>query len=200
MKKIIFVVVILLLATLCLTACEQPVSQYDKFATMVSQSYSQIKMDITVKNSADDGKLVSSIVCNNIDSSNKIVVYVLQEYTTFDINGDTITAPNAQIVTKSGAITFANNQVSEQTGDAVDYDFSKLGKLNMKFDKSYFANAVIDGHAFTADVTNMAQFLGTQIAGATNVKISVDVQTYNSITLSYTANGSDVTITYTLAK
>lgn len=197
MKKIVFVVVILLLATFCLTSCDQS-TEYDKLNEMVSQSYQQVTIDVTVKKSGEADGLVHNIVCLSINDTTKHVAYTLQEYATFDVNGDTITAPDEQIVTKSGTAILDNGKVTTQTGDQVDYDFANVGKLNMNFNKACLSNSVVDGKNFTADVSNVALFLGNDIPGATNVKVSVDVQKYNSITLSYTANGSDITITYTL--
>lgn len=198
MKKIVFVVVILLLATFCLTSCDQQPTQYDLLNEMVSKNYSQVSINVMVTKIGDTCRLESSIKCTNVSDNAKLIEYTLQEYATFDVNGDTITAPDEQIVTKSGTAILDNGKVTTQTGDQVDYDFANVGKLNMNFNKSCLSNSVVDGKNFTADVSNVALFLGNDIPGATNVKVSVDVQKYNSITLSYTANGSDITITYTL--
>lgn len=197
MKKIVFVVVILLLAIFCLTSCDQQPTQYDLLNEMVSKSYSQVVINVKVANSGETNGLESSIKCTKVNDS-KLMEYRLQEYAKFDVDGDTITAPNEQIVTKSGTVVVENGNTTSQTGDQVNYDFANVGELNFNFSKSCLSNSLVDARNFSADVTNVALFLGKDIPGATNVKVLVDIKTYNTITLSYTTNGSDVTITYTL--
>ncbi len=200
MKKIIFVMVILLVATLCLTSCDLTGGdQYQKLNQMVNKSYSQVKMEVSVKKSGESIGLNSVIVCDIARSDDvKTVQYNLQEYASIDVNGDTITLPSQQIVTKSGSVILSNGEVISQTGDQVGLNFAKVGKITMNFVSVYLSNVKTENGIFSADVTNVIGFLGRDIFGATDVKVSVDVQTYKSITLSYVVNSSDVTIVYTL--
>lgn len=195
MKKIIFVVVILLLATMCLTSCDQAVT-YDKLNEMTDTKYSQMSIKVTVNKSGETSGLVNDIVCLILNDTTKQVAYTLQEYATFEMDGNTITAPSKQIITKSGTATIENGKVTSSTGDSVDYDFTNVGALNMTFSETCLANAQTKDGTFTADISDLNAFLGSDIAGAENAKVSVNVKTYGSITISYTANGSDVVITY----
>jgi hypothetical protein len=196
MKKIIIVVLILILAMLCLTSCDQP-TDFGKLNEMVSTKYLQMSIKVAINKSGEANGLVSDVVCLILSDTTKQVAYNLQEYATFDMDGDTITAPSEQIITKSGNVTIENGNVTSFTGDRVDYDFSNIGALNMTFSETCLANAKTADGTFTADITNISAFLGSDIVGATNAKVSVNVKTYSSITISYTANGSDVIITYT---
>ena len=198
MKKIIIVILILILATLCLTSCNET-SNYDKLNEMVNKVYSQVMIDVTVKNAENGTQLVSQIVSISTNDTTKQVAYVWQEYANFDVNGDTITAPSQQIVTKNGTVIYVNGQQDSITGEEPPHDLTKLGnKLYFSFGPFALTNEKTENGMFSADVTSQFMFLGTEIPGATNVKVSVNAQTYKSITLSYTANGSDVVITYTL--
>ena len=198
MKKIFFVILILILATLCFASCAE-IGEYAKLNQISKNNYSQVRVDITVQKSGEQSKLVSNIVCINVDQTTQTVAYVLQEYAKIGVEGDTITLPDQQIVTKSGTVTLQNGVVTSQQGDQTTFDFANMGKLRFTFRDSYLANARTENGIFSAYVTNTTGFFGQSISGATNVKVAVDVNTYKSITISYTANGSDVTIVYTLA-
>ena len=199
MKKIIIVVLILILATLCLTSCDLT-GDYDKLNQMAAKVYSQVTIDVTVKNVAENTQLVSQVVCISVNETTKQVACVWQEYASFDVNGETITAPEQLIVTKSGTVTYVNGQQDSLTGTQPPHDLAKLGnKLSMSFGPLALTNDKTENGVFTADVQNQFLFFGREIPGATNVKVAVDVQTYQTITITYTANGNDVTIVYTLA-
>ncbi len=195
MKKIIFVVLILILAMLCLTSCQD--GNYAELNQISKNSYNQVKIDITVSKSGDSSALVSSIKVLNSDAT-KQIEYSLQEYAKFDVNGDQISAPEAQIVTKTGTVVLENGQIKSQAGDQANLDFAKIGELNFNFSDSCLFGAQTTNGIFTAHVTNLTKFCGQNISGATNVKVTVDVQTYKSIILAYTVDGSEVTIIYTL--
>ena len=198
MKKIIIVVLILILAMLCLTSCEQSID-YSQLNQMATKTYSQITMDITVQK-GDDVKLQSKIICISEDETSREIAFNIQEFATIDVDGDTITLPSQQIVTKSGNITFANGQVSVWDGDKVNYDFSNIGnKLGMLFSEHTLANAKVEDGMFKADVVNAFLFFGRDIAGAKSICVKVDIETYKCITVAYVAsNGSNVKIVYTL--
>ncbi|MBO5867159.1 MAG: hypothetical protein J6Q55_03835 [Clostridia bacterium] len=198
MKKIIILVLVLILATLCFASCLQT-DEYAKLNEISKKTYSQVKIDITVQKTGEQSKLVSNIVCININDDMQQIAYVLQEYAQIDINGDTLTMPTNQIVTKTGTVVLEGGKVSEHTGDQVEMDFSNVADLNMTFEDAYLSNAKTENGVFTADIFTLVGFWGRDVKGATNIKVAVNVETYKSITISYTANGSDVTIVYTLA-
>ncbi len=195
MKKIIFVVLILILAMLCLTSCQD--GNYAELNQISKNNYNQVQINVTVKKSGENSALVSSIKVLNADNT-KQIEYSLQEYAKFDVNGDTITAPESQILTKTGTVVLENGQIKSQTGDQTNLDFANIGELNFNFSDSCLFGAQTANGIFTAHVTNLTKFCGQNISGATNVKVSVDAQTYKSITLAYTVDGSEVTIVYTL--
>lgn len=196
MKKIIIVVLILILAMLCLTSCDQS-TDFDKLNEMVSTEYSQIAIKVTINKSGETTGLVNDISCIILNDTTKHISYKLQEYATIDMDGDTITMPSEQIVTKTGSVILEGGKVTSSTGDQVDYDFTNIGALNINFSDKCLANAKTKDGTFTADISDISAFLGSDIPGATNAKVSVNVKTYGAITISYTANGSDVTIGYT---
>jgi hypothetical protein len=113
MKKIIIVVLILILAMLCLTSCDQP-TDFGKLNEMVSIKYLQMSIKVAINKSGEANGLVSDVVCLILSDTTKQVAYNLQEYATFDMDGDAITAPSEQIITKSAAkiILIAFKQVT----------------------------------------------------------------------------------------
>ena len=195
MKKIIFVVFILILAMMCLTSCQD--GNYAELNQISKNNYNQVQIDVTVQKSGESSALVSSIKVLKADNT-KQIEYSLQEYAKFDVNGDQISAPESQIVTKTGTVVVENGQITSQTGDQTNLDFAKIGKLNFNFSDSCLFGAQTANGIFTAHVTSLTKFCGQNISGASNVKVTVDAQTFKTITLNYTANGSDVTIVYTL--
>lgn len=195
MKKTILIVLVLILATLCLTSCQD--GEYAELNQISKNSYNQVQIDVTVKKSGENSALVSSIKVLNADAT-KQIEYSLQEYAEFDINGDTISAPESQIVTKTGTVVLENGQITSQTGDKTNLDFAKVGNINFNFSSSCLFGAQNTNGIFSAHVTNLTKFCGQNISGASNVKVVVDTQSYKSITLSYTVDGSEVTILYTL--
>ena len=195
MKKTILVVLVLILAMLCLTSCQD--GNYAELNQISKSNYNQVQIDVTVQKSGESSALVSSFKVLNADKT-KQIEYSLQEYAKFDVNGDQISAPESQIVTKTGTVVVENGQITSQTGDQTNLDFAKIGELNFNFSDSCLFGAQTANGIFTAHVTSLTKFCGQNISGASNVKVTVDAQTFKTITLSYTANGSDVTIVYTL--
>lgn len=195
MKKTILVVLVLILATLCLTSCQD--GKYAELNQISKNNYNQVQIDVTVKKSGENSALVSSYKVLNADTT-KQIEYSVQEYAMFDINGDQISAPESQIVTKTGTVVLENGKVSSQTGDQTNLDFAKVGAINFNFSDSCLYGAQNVNGVFTAHVTSLTKFCGQNVSGATNVKVSVDTLTYKSITLTYTVDGSDVTIVYTI--
>ena len=195
MKKTILVVLVLILAMLCLTSCQD--GKYAELNQISKNNYNQVQIDVTAQKSGESSALVSSFKVLNADKT-KQIEYALQEYAKFDVNGDQISAPESQIVTKTGTVVVENGQITSQTGDQTSLDFAKIGELNFNFSDSCLFGAQTANGIFTAHVTSLTKFCGQNISGASNVKVTVDVQTFKTITLSYTANGSDVTIVYTL--
>lgn len=205
MKKIIFVIAVLLCAILCLTSCNliptigTPQASYETINQLVKSNHSKLTIDVTTKPAGQNDGIVSQIVCTKVSETTNFVKYSIQQYATIDVDGETITLPENQIVTKAGSATFSNGQKTDSSGDQVDFDFSAIDKINLSFNADNFANAKFEGDSFTADVTNVKAFLGKDVQGVTNGKVSVNV-TEGVITLSGTANGSDVTIVYTITK
>ena len=195
MKKTILVVLVLILAMLCFTSCQD--GKYAELNQISKNNYNQVQIDVTVQKSGESSALVSSFRVLNADKT-KQIEYSLQEYAKFDVNGDQISAPESQIVTKTGTVVVENGQITSQTGDQTNLDFAKIGELNFNFSDSCLFGAQTANGIFTAHVTSLTKFCGQNISGASNVKVTVDAQTFKTITLNYTANGSDVTIVYTL--
>lgn len=205
MKKIIFVIAILLCATFFLTSCDllpsntSTKASYETINKMIKADYSKLKIEINTKPTGESDGIVSEIVCTNANETNKLITYSIQQYATIDVDGDTITMPDNKIVTKTGTVVVDNGEVTSNLGDKVDFDFSAIDKINLVFSADNFENANFNGANFTADVTNVKAFLSKDVQGVTNAKVSVNVADC-VITLSGTANGSDVTIVYTITK
>ena len=203
MKKIIFVIAILLCATFCLTSCELVPTvtdvSYDTINQMINADYSELKIEINAKPTGESDGIVSEIICRNVNETSKLITYSIQQYATIDIDGDTITMPDNKIVTKTGYAMVNNGAVTSNSGDKVDFDFSAIDKINLVFSADNFADAKFIDTVFTADVTNVKAFWGKDVQGVTNAKVSVNVTDW-VITLSGTANGSDVTVVYTITK
>jgi hypothetical protein len=173
MKKIILVVLILILAMLCLTSCQD--GNYAELNQISKNNYNQVQIDVTVQKSGESSALVSSFKVLNADET-KQIEYSLQEYAKFDVNGAQISAPESQIVTKTGTVVVENGQITSQTGDQTNLDFAKVGELNFNFSDSCLFGAQTANGIFTAHVTSLTKFCGQNISGASNVKVTVDGQ------------------------
>ncbi len=203
MKKIIFVIAILLCATFCLTSCDLVPTDtdvsYDAINQMIKADYSKLTIEITTKPTGESDGIVSEIICTNVSKTCALVDYIIQQYAIIDVDGDTITMPDSQITTKRGSVVLTDGKVTSSTGDEVDFDFANIDKINLVFNADNFANTNFNGADFSADVTNVKGFLGKDVQGVTNAKVSVNV-TDCVVTISGTANGSDVTVVYTITK
>ena len=67
MKKIIYIILVLILATLCFASCQET-SDFDKLNEMAYADHSQVSIGITVKKSGETQSLVHNIV-------NIIIIY-----------------------------------------------------------------------------------------------------------------------------
>lgn len=204
MKKIIFVIAILLCAIFCLTSCDLiPVGSvdvsYEAIHQMITADYSKLTIEITTKPAGESDGIVSKIEYLSVNDSVKMVNYSIQQYAKIEVDGDVITLPESQTTTKKGSVMLTNGNVTNSTGDEVDIDFDGIDKLNLSFNDQNLSNVTKKNGVLTANVTNVSAFLGMQIQGVTNAKVSADIVN-RVITLSGTANGSDVTIVYTITK
>lgn len=204
MKKIIFVIAILLCATFCLTSCDLiPVGSvdvsYEAIHQMITADYSKLTIEITTKPAGESDGIVSKIEYLSVNDSVKMVNYSIQQYAKIEVDGDVITLPESQTTTKKGSVMLTDGNVTNSTGDEVDIDFDGIDKLNLSFNDHNLSNVTKKNGVLTANVTNVSAFLGMQIQGVTNAKVSADIVN-RVITLSGTANGSDVTIVYTITK
>ncbi len=202
MKKLITIVVLLLSLLVVFSACDgllNPATTVDfaKINQMVTEKHSKVQIDVSVvKTDATDVCLNSAFTCTYNDDSSILVQYRLEQFNLIDVNN----MPTEAKSVKQGSVTVKDGVVSNQTGEVVDVDFSAIAQPKITFSDSNLANGKVQNGIYTADVISISALMGSNVVGATNIKVSVNINALNSCQVSYQVNGSQVTLDYTFIK
>lgn len=205
MKKNIFVIIVIFILALTLTACgliPKDGDTYDELNELVKKTYQSVNLEVQTQ--MNGVKLVSTFT-SNAGSNNTIVTYSIEELATFSQmdDSDNWVIPEEMIVKKTGSAVIKNGVIVETSGDPANIPVDKLQSLTVEFDSDYFTNAMgtYEGGAqvFKADVTDVKAFTGNQNFDGTNMKVTVRYNdALESIVIDYTTTkGATIKIIYT---
>lgn len=205
MKKNIFVIIVIIILALTLTACgliPKDGDTYDELNELVKKTYQSVNLEVQTE--MNGVKLVSTFT-SNAGSNNTIVTYSIEELATFSQmdDSDNWVIPEEMILKKTGSAVIKNGVIVETSGDPANIPVDKLQSLTIEFDSDYFTNAMgtYEGGAqvFKADVTDVKAFTGNQNFDGTNMKVTVRYNdALESIVIDYTTTkGATIKIIYT---
>ncbi len=196
MKKILALVILCVLATLCLCACDQTKDvTLDDLNNMINQDYS--KTELGVKTVLEGKQLESSFTLTKNDGKIHIA-YSIEQFAEISLDN----VPDSYKKAATGTVDVENGKVVAQSGDKVEVALEKLADLTIKFNSEYFAQPVLESNKFSANVSNPAAFLGVDTFNGTNMTVVVNFDTaLKNMTIAYTsANKAAVEMVYTFTK
>ena len=203
-KKLVILLIILVVATLCLAACDgsgdkelQTLNEYLK------GSYSKITVVVSTKDAIAElnGNFTLTFNGTKVD-----VAYKFDKINSFDVdgNGNIADADGNFIQTIEGQALVRNGKIIDGD-DSVELPLDQLSASGFSFQKEYFSNVTLKNAKFEADVTNPQQFTGNSSLTCSDMHVIVIRNTVakaiTSIELTYTSsNGAQVKINYLLTK
>lgn len=205
MKKVIFILVIVALLTISLTACNLiPGKDADVYSTlneMASKEYTNI--NLAVETSYQGVVLLNTYTIIN-SSNSTMVTYKTQSLATIETDKDgNFVVPEDMIVTKEGNAVIKGGQVVEQSGSPADVPVKSLSTLKLDFNEVYFNNPYgyteNEQQVFKADVTNAKAFTSNAEFDGKDMTVEVRYgEQLEKVTINYTSqNGATIKVTYT---
>ncbi len=185
-------VAVLLIVVLAMVFSGCTKNVYQKMNDVLKKSHENITIEIVTK---QDGETLKSLFI--IKNDNKTTInYTVEQFAEI---GSTIPSKDKRV--SVGKAVVENGKVTQQSGNALEnVDFTKMSKVELRFEKEMFGNVQdVDG-VFTADVTNPSAFMPTVDCSKMSVEFSYASTVQNVLQIFYTANnGAEVSITYTIS-
>ena len=208
MKKTIFVILIVTILALALTACNDQTSgeTYNSINEMLKDEFSMVKLQVET---TDKGITLTNKYTAMIASNGTMVTYSVQSLAEIVENQDgTFTMPANMIVTENGSASVNNGNIIDLNGKAENIPVDAITTPSLKFDKNYFAGTIHSDNDGVKTITGsvlderVKDFTGNQNFDGKNMTFEVVYnETVESITLNYTMNGgATVKVTYTFSK
>ncbi len=193
-KKYLTAISVAVLLTVVLamafSGCQKNVCQ--KMNDVLKKSHENITIEIETK---QDGETLKSLFI--IKNDNKTTInYTVEQFAEI---GSTIPLKDKRV--SVGKVVVENGKVTEQSGNTLEnVDFTKMSKVELRFEKETFTNVQDVGGVFSADVTNPSTFMPTVDCSKMSIEFSYASTVQNVLKILYTAqNGAEITITYTMS-
>lgn len=205
MKKVLFILVIVALLTISLTACnlisDKDADVYNTLNEMASKEYTNI--NLAVETSYQGVTLLNTYTIMN-SSNSTMVTYKTQSLATIGTDEDgNFVVPEDMIVTKEGNAIIKGGQVVEQSGSPADVPVKSISTLKLDFNEAYFNNpygyAENEQQIFVANVTNAKAFTSNAEFDGKDMTVEVRYgEQLEKVTINYTSQkGALVKVTYT---
>ncbi|MBQ9114887.1 MAG: hypothetical protein IJY07_03015 [Clostridia bacterium] len=205
MKKVLFILVIVALLIISLTACnlipDKDADVYNTLNEMASKEYTNI--NLAVETSYQGVTLLNTYTIMN-SSNSTMVTYKTQSLATIGTDEDgNFVVPEDMIVTKEGNAIIKGGQVVEQSGSPADVPVKSISTLKLDFNEAYFNNpygyAENEQQIFVADVTNAKAFTSNAEFDGKDMTVEVRYgEQLEKVTINYTSQkGALVKVTYT---
>ena len=203
MKKIIFIILIVSMLAISLTACNlNGGNAYSQINELLKDDFSHITLD--VETTANGITLVNKYSAS-IASNTTIVTYSMQSLAEIEKDEDgNYIMPTDMIVTEKGSATINNGKI---TFDGKETALPEITSPSLNFNKQYLSKnctKVVDESNVTtiiADVIDIKGFTGNSNFDGKDMKVEVVYgESIKSIVINYTMNsGATVKVTYTFA-
>ncbi len=167
---------------------------YDVLNGLTKQNYGKIKLNITTV--TGDIRLNAQYVLTSGDVS-----YSVEQLNLLPTDGNFANISPEYKTTLKGTALIENGKITKIDGDAVNIpEYDEL-KGAFDFKESYFADVKISNGEFSADVTSVSKFIGTDknISGL-KIEVEYNDSAFEKITLTYKTANSTVTTVYEFQK
>ncbi len=198
-RNYFIVLVVVILLTVCLSACKDNSEIYRKINVMLREDYSKVTVEVVTEK---DGITLNGNYefVTNGDKVN--VSYAYDKLNSFEVNGGAVTSPDDFKTRVIGTAVVQNGSVTEINGGAIESEsLTQLNASSITFRKSLLTNVKVTDYTLQADVVNAKEFTGNDAFDGTNVKVRVGFRKYlDKIELTYEQNGTKVSVTYKFSK
>jgi hypothetical protein len=205
MKKTIFVILIVALLAIALTACGSKNNVYSKLNGMLDDEFSTVKLKVETTHNGIT--LVNEYAALSA-SNGTMITYSVQTLAEIIENEDgTFTMPSEMIITERGNGTVEGDKIIELNGKAENIPVNALQNLGIKFSKDYFIGTIhSENDGVKTILGNVNQdhvkdFTGNRNFDGKDMTFEVIYgETIKSLVINYTMNsGASVKVTYTFA-
>lgn len=196
-KRIILVSAILVLALVCLSACNGYNKQLNAIDTLLKADYSSVK--ISVSTDMSDIKLNGEFTLT-FDKGTTTVDYIYEELNELDVNGNNSDSFKS---TQKGTVVVNENNVIVSGSKKVLLNLQQLDFSGLSFKQEFFSNVTATATTFDADVSNPRGFTGNDEFECTNMHVKVEFQQdrLTSIAITYVSSAnSNVSVDYFFTK
>lgn len=193
-KKAVGIFGLCILAAISLAACGGR-DPYDTLNKLIAKTPSSVELHVTI---TMDGETLNSEYAVTEQENGYRVVYTYERLSTFDETEDGFTIPDSVKTLFEGSIVVKDGKIVEQNGAEADLSFEQMTAAGVKFDETYFSNAMITEDSIKADVKDPAAFFLQELE-CTNMKMETRFteEAITSLLVNYvSSNGAQVVIEY----
>lgn len=191
-RKVLFTVIVLMLALICLTACNGYSSTLSTLTKLIKVNYSEIMLNVET---ATPEITLSGIYNFKFESGSTTVDYSYERLNDLSMDGS-----NERLIRVSGSAVVRDGKVIQ---DGVEVTLPTEAGFNISFKPAFFSNYKITSVKFEANVINPQGFTGNSDLVCSDMRVKV-LHNKNSLTqllITYVSeNGSNVSITYLFTK
>ena len=207
MKKTIFVILIVAILALALTACGNQNSSdaYNLINEMLDDEFYTVKLQVET---TDKGVTLTNKYIAVMASNGTMIRYTVQSLAEIVENEDgTFTMPSNMINTENGSATVNNGKIIDLNGNAESIPVDAITSPSLSFNKDYFVGTIhSENDGVKTIIGNVNQdhvkdFTGNQNFDGKDMTFEVIYgETIKSIVLNYTmTSGASVKVTYTFS-
>ena len=194
-KKILLTVIALVLALVCLTACNKFESALKNVTSLLDVKYSKIALHVTT---TTNGFELKGVYTFTFEKDKTTVDYSFDKLNELSLDGNN---EEEYISTVTGTAVVKDGVIVE--GDTSLELPQEINLQRMTFRSTYFKNYTITSSKFEADVSNPKGFTGNKELKCSNMhlKILCRKDALSQIAITYLSEGgSKVKITYVFTK
>lgn len=167
---------------------------YEILNGMKEADYTAVLLDVTTEYEGET--LKGSYRCRT-EGGKVSVTYSYERLSLFGEEGGGFTVPADRKTTYEGSATLSGGKVSSVTGDPLDLPAEMLSAETFDFSEENFTAVTERTGSFSAKVVRVEAFLGRAVtAEGMEVKVLYSSGRFTSMTVSYSANGAEILLSY----
>lgn len=190
-KRILLVVIALVLALACLTACVDNGGTYSTINKLLEVDYSKVIVDVTTD---INGVELTGKYILTFDGDVTNIKFDYEELNELSFDGD-----NSGFKKPISGTAVVRNGVVISSSQEADLNTAQLNFTGLSFKPAYFKNVTATSKEFEADVVSVSGFLGASQLNASNMRVKVEYfsAAIVQININYlSSEGAEVSISY----
>lgn len=196
MKKVMFVLSVIIILAVCLSACELIVAKVDltKYNEMISAESGTLNIEIKI--TMDGETLTNSFDVKNEDGKS-VIDYKVETLNKLNLDGEN---ESEYKKVSEGTVEVEGSKITQLDGEKIDINFIQVNNVSFNFNSLYLKNIVINESSIEFDVKNTTAFMGNTSFDGKDMKFvgTFNDDKFESIKITYsTANESQVELNYT---